>query len=108
MSIHDRPYHRRRPADEPEEGHYDDDLEHEDNDDDATDPEAPDPSDTDADDDDAETEDCPHCGRAVYEGAERCPECGQYLGREDAPRRTPWWIIVTALVLLAIILLTWL
>ena len=52
------------------------------------------------DDDDALTE-CPHCGRPIYEGSERCPKCGQYLSVEDAPpSRKPWWIVVGTLLCL--------
>jgi predicted RNA-binding Zn-ribbon protein involved in translation (DUF1610 family) len=45
-------------------------------------------------DDDDETMPCPHCGEAVFDDAERCPECGQYLSREDAPRSKPWWVVL--------------
>jgi endogenous inhibitor of DNA gyrase (YacG/DUF329 family) len=45
-------------------------------------------------DDDDETVPCPHCGDPVYDDAERCPGCGQYLSREDAPWvRPPWWLV---------------
>ncbi len=50
--------------------------------------------DDDGDDDDDETIPCPHCRKAVYEDAERCPSCGCYLSREDTPRRQPWWVMV--------------
>jgi hypothetical protein len=55
-------------------------------------------------DDDAETIPCPHCREPVYEEAQRCPHCGSYLSREDAPRRRPWWLIVGVLVCLAVVL----
>jgi len=62
-------------------------------DDDAWDDEA-DESD-DAPDDDDVTAPCPHCGGSIYDDAERCPRCGNYLSREDAPHdRKPWWIIL--------------
>jgi uncharacterized paraquat-inducible protein A len=61
------------------------------------------------DEDDDETVPCPHCRRPVYEDAERCPQCGNYLSREDAPHEAkPTWIVVTVIVVLAAILLTWL
>ena len=47
---------------------------------------------------------CPHCLRPVYEDAERCPGCGRYLSREDAPKRHPWWLVVGVLVCLAVVL----
>jgi hypothetical protein len=49
--------------------------------------------DDDADDDD--TIPCPHCRAPVYEGAEQCPACGNYLSEEDAPpARKPLWIVI--------------
>jgi uncharacterized paraquat-inducible protein A len=45
------------------------------------------------DDDSDETVPCPYCREPVYEDAERCPRCGHYLSREDAPRRRPWWLV---------------
>lgn len=41
---------------------------------------------------------CPYCLAAIYDDAERCPQCGEYLSREDGPSRKPRWILVTALV----------
>jgi hypothetical protein len=72
------------------------------------DPQAPDDADIDDEADD-DTIECPHCGRDVYEAAQRCPHCGNYLSEEDAPRRAtrrPWWILLAAaLALLAV--MTW-
>lgn len=46
-------------------------------------------------DDDLPTAPCPYCGSAIYDDAERCPDCGRYLSREDRPpSRKPWWIVV--------------
>ena len=62
----------------------------------------------DPDDEDAsDTVDCPWCRRPVYEGAERCPNCGRYVSEEDAPRRRPWWLIVGVVLCLLVILLFW-
>jgi predicted nucleic acid-binding Zn ribbon protein len=58
-----------------------------------------------SDDDDDETIPCPHCRRPVYEDAERCPHCENYLSQEDAPRRHPLWIVVGAILVLAVVLL---
>ncbi len=69
-------------------------------DDDLDDTEYPDADDEGGDD----TVPCPHCLRPVYEDAERCPACGQYLSREDAPARHPWWLVVGVLVCLAVVL----
>jgi hypothetical protein len=51
-----------------------------------------------------ETLPCPHCLRSVYEDAERCPSCGAYLSREDAPARRPWWMVLGVLICLAVVL----
>lgn len=54
--------------------------------------------------DDDTTDDCPHCGASIYDDAERCPACGEYLSREDAPPRgKPWYVVVGAIVSLAIV-----
>jgi hypothetical protein len=47
---------------------------------------------------------CPYCGEPVYHDAVRCPRCENYLSREDAPGRHPWWIVVTAVVCLLVVL----
>jgi uncharacterized paraquat-inducible protein A len=58
----------------------------------------------DADNDEDDTDPCPYCGAAVYHDTVRCPRCGNYLSREDAPSRQPWWIVVTAIVCLLVVL----
>jgi len=70
-------------------------------DDDLDDDEYPD---VDDDEDDDETIPCPYCREPVYEGAERCPSCGHYLSRVDAPRRYPWWLVVGVVVCLGLTL----
>lgn len=38
---------------------------------------------------------CSACGADIYDDAERCPECGHYQSREDAPRsQLPLWILI--------------
>lgn len=81
--------------------------------DDEDDREAPDPSDRDADHDGAgeygDTVDCPRCGREISEYAQQCPRCGAYLSDEEATRTNfPRWVILTAAVLVAAMLLGWL
>lgn len=52
---------------------------------------------------DDSTSACPHCGKAVYDDAEQCPACGEYLSQEDAaatPRK--WWVVVTAVICLVL------
>jgi uncharacterized protein (DUF983 family) len=45
-------------------------------------------------DEPGDTMPCPHCLGTIYDDSERCPHCGNYLSREDSPRRPPWWVIV--------------
>jgi len=55
-------------------------------------------------DDGPPTVPCPHCRAEIIEDSERCPRCGNYLSREDAPpprRRGGAWIILMILALLA-------
>jgi predicted nucleic acid-binding Zn ribbon protein len=54
--------------------------------------------------DDDETTPCPHCLHPVYDDGEWCSRCGQYLSREDAPSRHPWWLVVGVLVCLMVVL----
>jgi hypothetical protein len=61
-----------------------------------------DDSDDELDEDGDETVKCPYCGAAVYEDAERCPSCENYLSREDEPSRFPVWVKLTALVCLTV------
>lgn len=47
---------------------------------------------------------CPACGAEVYEDAERCGACGQYLVRSQVARSAvPWWWIVLAIAAAATI-----
>jgi hypothetical protein len=55
--------------------------------------------------DDDDTMPCPHCGRAIYDDAERCPFCEKYVSREDAPSRQPVWIVVCAVICVALVAL---
>lgn len=56
-------------------------------------------------DDDA-TMPCPFCGEEIYDDAERCPQCGRYLSREELPAgKTPVWIVAGAILCLIIVAL---
>lgn len=55
------------------------------------------------DDDEGDTVPCSHCGKPVYEDAERCPYCENYLSREDVPLRPPWWVVAGVVVCLAVV-----
>lgn len=82
----------------------DDDLEPDDR-------ELPDPADMDPDDDSGteivDTTLCPHCGKRLYESAQVCPQCHNYITFEDAPSPKPPWLIITVAVCLLIVLLVW-
>ncbi len=59
----------------------------------------------DEDEDSSDTLPCPVCGEPVFEDSPRCPSCGQYItpgGTGVAAR--PAWILITALVCLALAL----
>ena len=65
-----------------------------------------DEADDDGDDTDEEpTVPCPYCRRDILEDSPRCPHCERYISEEDhaAPRK-PLWVILTAIVCLAIAL----
>lgn len=58
------------------------------------------------DDDEDDTMPCPHCGEAIYDGAEQCPECGKYISEEDAPRRSwPAWVVLGFIAAFAVTLM---
>jgi uncharacterized paraquat-inducible protein A len=64
------------------------------------------PDDDQSDDDDPETVECPECHRQVYEEAEQCPYCGQYITHDTRVwAGKPWWW--TALALAGIVGLIW-
>ena len=47
---------------------------------------------------------CPYCREEIAEDAERCPHCGNYLSKEDAPpgeRKGGVWVLLMVLALLA-------
>lgn len=53
------------------------------------------------DDDDEETEvlPCPACGAEVYEDAERCPHCGDFIVRRlRGWEGKPWWWLALGLL----------
>ena len=59
----------------------------------------------DLDDDDSPVVPCPECGADVYEDAERCPRCGQYITPRTAGGGKTWlWAILIALLVAALTL----
>jgi hypothetical protein len=84
-----------RYRDEADEAEYDD-------------PENPDESDMDEDDEEGpDVVECPYCRAEILEDAERCPRCGNFISEEDAPRRKPAWLVLSAVVLVVAIVVTW-
>jgi len=57
------------------------------------------------DDDVTETIPCPDCGAEVYEDAEQCPACGQYIvpANNALAGRPVWWIVLGLLGAAAVI-----
>jgi hypothetical protein len=52
-----------------------------------------------------ETVPCPYCRELIHEESQRCPACGHYKSKEDAPRRRPWWLVVGVIACLAVVAL---
>ncbi|MHB8898447.1 MAG: zinc ribbon domain-containing protein [Thermoguttaceae bacterium] len=49
------------------------------------------------DDEPSETRPCPHCSAEIYEDAELCPVCGQFIvsgGSNPWLGRSAWWILL--------------
>jgi hypothetical protein len=77
--------------------------------DDFDDDEYPDPDPSDDPDDLTETVCCPNCGTDVYEDAEQCPKCGEYIdfstsAWQDKP--LPWVMVGLAGIVAVIIALS--
>lgn len=60
----------------------------------------------DVDDDSEPTFPCPSCRRLIYEEADACPYCGEYLSLGDryGGQARPWWVLVGAIVALVAML----
>lgn len=59
------------------------------------------------DEDDVETRACPFCGLQVYEEAERCPACGEYVVFSDAAfSGWPWWSVALGVLGIVAVILT--
>lgn len=60
----------------------------------------------DEDDDEKSTVPCPYCRQPVYEDADYCANCDEFISLEDAPpERKPLWIVVTAVFCLVSVVL---
>lgn len=55
------------------------------------------PDESDVGDEEA-TSPCPFCGKAVWEQADVCPHCRNFISFDGPPRRKPWWILVGAIL----------
>lgn len=55
--------------------------------------------DEDSDDDEEYTIDCAECGKSIYDDADQCPYCGNYLiGGHSGERKQPLWITITVIL----------
>jgi predicted nucleic acid-binding Zn ribbon protein len=51
---------------------------------------------------------CPNCGAEIYDDAEKCPKCGQYVTREFRGSRGPATVALVILVVLLVVAIVWL
>lgn len=59
-----------------------------------------------ADDDDSPTVECKMCGCDVYEDAEQCPLCGEWLRRTSTvwDGRSPWFVLLGMAGIISVIM----
>lgn len=54
-----------------------------------------DDADFDDESDDVETLACPACGEHIYEDAQQCPHCGDYVAHASSTLADrPWWFVL--------------
>lgn len=67
--------------------------------------------DEDEGDDASETRPCPHCGEEIYEEAEQCSVCGEYVTfpSRGLSERPLWWTLLGLIGIAAVIygLVSW-
>jgi hypothetical protein len=56
---------------------------------------------------DSETVPCPECGKPVYEQADRCPNCGNFIIAGNPTQRQPRWVLVVAILMIFVVLVVW-
>lgn len=56
------------------------------------------------DDEDYDTVECPSCSASVYEDAEQCPVCGEYIHSASLRSLKPKWFVGIAIVLVVAML----
>ena len=50
---------------------------------------------------------CPKCGADVYEDAEQCPLCGEWITHSTHPLSgRPWWFVLAGLAGIAAVIAT--
>lgn len=54
------------------------------------------------DESDTETIACPSCGQPVYEDADRCPQCGDWIVTSSSGAKVPRWARIVALILIVL------
>jgi len=55
----------------------------------------------------SEIDKCPHCGSAIYDQSEMCPQCGWYLG-ENPKTMSPWVMLgIFGLIVLFLLVMVW-
>jgi hypothetical protein len=47
---------------------------------------------------------CPFCRKLIFDDAEQCPYCKHFITHAIPPRQ-PWWLIITALVLVFLMIM---
>lgn len=64
--------------------------------------------DLDGDDEGAELVACPNCGGEVFEFAQQCPHCGDWIvAGAGAGRRSPLFVAIAVVVLILVLLWFW-
>lgn len=59
----------------------------------------------DGDEDDSDLDNCPKCRKPIFEDAEWCHYCGNYISRESPqPSRAFWIVVIVAALVIAGIL----
>jgi len=56
-------------------------------------------------DDEVDVRPCPACGVEIYEEAERCPSCGEYVVWSNSAftGKPKWWVILGLIGIVAVI-----
>ncbi len=57
------------------------------------------------DEQDDDTVACPHCGEDIFDDADQCPYCQQYISAADFKREIPTWVVVLIVLTIASFLL---